>query len=76
MDGATGLGMALWGLLGALLVLGFGMVLMRLSRPVSPEFRANLPEEPTGARRLLDERFARGEIDEEEYRKRRQLLSD
>ena len=27
------------------------------------------------ALRLLDERFARGEIDEEDYRKRRELLS-
>ena len=27
------------------------------------------------ARRILDERFARGEIDEDEYRRRRELLS-
>jgi len=42
----------------------------------------NLParREPDGsrasARRLLDERLARGEIDEEEYVRRRDLLDD
>ncbi len=32
--------------------------------------------DPTGAsgRRILDERFARGEIDEEEYRRRRAVI--
>ncbi|MCH9728545.1 MAG: SHOCT domain-containing protein [Actinomycetia bacterium] len=29
----------------------------------------------SGARRILDERFARGEIDEDEYRRRRAELS-
>lgn len=29
---------------------------------------------PPSARRILDERFARGEIDEEEYRRRRDEL--
>lgn len=37
---------------------------------------AQLSAPPGGdARRILDERFARGEIDEAEYRARRELLS-
>lgn len=31
--------------------------------------------ETDGARRILDERFARGEIDEDDYRRRRDELS-
>jgi putative membrane protein len=31
--------------------------------------------DPDGARRILDERFARGEIDEDEYRARRATLT-
>ncbi|MCX6466473.1 MAG: SHOCT domain-containing protein [Pseudonocardiales bacterium] len=30
---------------------------------------------PTSARQILDERYARGEIDDEEYRKRRDTLT-
>jgi len=76
MDGGMALGMALWGVLGALLIVAVVLALIRLSSPVSPQFRASLPVEPDSARRILDERFAKGEIDEEEYRKRRQLLSE
>lgn len=37
---------------------------------------ANAPGTVTGpARRILDERFARGEIDEDDYRRRRAELS-
>lgn len=76
MDGGMALGMALWGVLGALLIVAVVVALFRLSSPVAPQFRASLPVEPDSARRILDERFAKGEIDEEEYRKRRQLLSE
>jgi putative membrane protein len=31
---------------------------------------------PSSAREILDERFARGEIDEEEYRARRRVLDE
>jgi len=34
------------------------------------------PPGPPRAREVLDERFARGEIDEEEYRRRRTLLDE
>jgi putative membrane protein len=33
------------------------------------------PDDRSGARRILDERFASGEISEEEYQRRRQALS-
>lgn len=75
MDGGMMLGMALWWLLGALLILGLIVALFRLAGAPT-QYRATLPEEPSGARRILDERFARGEIDEDEYRRRRKLLSD
>jgi putative membrane protein len=38
--------------------------------------RAAAPEAPRTARDLLDERYARGEIDREEYLRRRQDLAD
>lgn len=76
MGGGMALGMALWGLLGVLLIVGVIVALFRLAGPLPTQFRGNLPEEPTSARRILDERFARGEIDQEEYQKRRQLLRE
>jgi len=35
-----------------------------------------LPPEPTGARTILDERFARGEITAEQYREQLRVLGD
>lgn len=64
--GIPGLGMILfWGLL----ILGIVWLVRAFSaRGNSTDSRAR------GAREILDERFARGEIDEEEYgRKRKQL---
>lgn len=74
MDGGMAFGMVIWWLLGVLLIAALIVALWRLAAPT--QFRAGLPEEPSSARRLLDERFARGEIDEAEYRKRRQVLSE
>ncbi|MFI7425943.1 SHOCT domain-containing protein [Micromonospora sp. NPDC049836] len=50
--------------LGALVWLGF-----RLTDP------AGAARASAAARRILDERYARGEIDEEEYRRRRAGLA-
>ena len=33
------------------------------------------PAAPSGAQQILDERYARGEIDDEEYRRRRGVLA-
>lgn len=53
-----------WGGLVAVVV-----ALVRSSRP--PDSR---PDPSRDARAILDERFARGDIDEEEYRRRRDVL--
>lgn len=57
--------------LAGLVLLGYGVV--RLAQgwpPVSGDDELGAP-----ARRILDERFARGEIDEDDYWRRRSTLS-
>lgn len=62
----------------ALIVAGLviiGYVAVRLvpgRQPPSPTGAG--PRSGSAARRILDERYARGEIDEEDYRRRRDLL--
>jgi putative membrane protein len=64
---ATSLVMLLfWGLIIAGVI-----AVVRSWRPGSHDGRGGSSD----ALRLLDERFARGEIDEDEYRKRRDLLA-
>lgn len=53
---------AFWGLVIALAVWAIGFVVPRGAGP------------STSARELLDERLARGELDADEYRHRRELL--
>lgn len=74
------LGMALgWAFFIALIV---GVVVLLSRRPWEQHHShpaLPMPQErpgPSAAERILDERFARGEIDEEEYTKRRRLLSE
>lgn len=63
--------MGLTGLLVWILLLIAVVALLRWSRPArSPE-----PRTP-GARKVLDERFARGEIDADEYATRRGVLDN
>jgi putative membrane protein len=50
-----------------------GYVALRLAQSRPPTGAG--PESGSAARRILDERYARGEIDEEEYRHRRDMLS-
>ena len=38
--------------------------------------RSERPQQPKGARAILDERFARGEISEDEYRERSRVLEE
>ena len=60
-------------IVAGLVILGYvGMQLARGRRPSSPA-EAGAGSRST-ARRILDERYARGEIDDEEYRRRRDLL--
>ena len=57
--------------LAGLLLLIYGVVRLAQSTPSVP----GDVERGSSARRILDERFARGEIDEDDYRRRRAQLS-
>lgn len=66
MGWAGGVGMLVLMVLVLAAVVSLAVVLAR---------RGQQPPNPAGtARRILDERFARGEIDQEEYRRRRDAL--
>lgn len=82
-----GMGMAGWWVLGLGMLLFWGVVIGGIvllvrwavsdrgagggaTPPPADHWTAPGPD----ARRILDERFARGEIDEEEYRRRRDVL--
>jgi putative membrane protein len=56
-------------IVAGLLVIGY--VAVRLAQGMPPSSRRS---GPSPARRILDERYARGEIDDEEYRRRRDAL--
>ena len=64
-----------WGA-GSWLVMGFMMLLFwaLVAGGIVWIVRGSGAPTPQPARQLLDERFARGEIDEDEYRRRRGLL--
>lgn len=69
-------GMALFWLWPLLVVVGvvlLGYVIVRARPGARTE---DPPQGRDAARRVLDERFARGEIDEQEYRRRRSALED
>jgi putative membrane protein len=72
-----GWGWGAWLAMSLVMLLFWGLIIaaviavIRSWRPGPREGRGGSSD----ALRLLDERFARGEIDEEEYRKRRDLLA-
>jgi putative membrane protein len=73
MGGAAMGWMWVWPVLIAvgLAILGYVGVRLAQGRPGA----SVTGSDPSGsARRILDERYARGEIDEEEYRRRRDVL--
>ncbi|RTL61624.1 MAG: SHOCT domain-containing protein [Pseudonocardiaceae bacterium] len=63
----------LWPLLVVMGVMSLGYVIIRTWRGARTQDR---PQGRDTARRPLDERFARGEIDEQEYHRRRSALED
>lgn len=71
-----------WGV-GAWLMMGLGMLVFwsLVVAGIVVVVRAlgrrddGRPDEAESARRILDERFARGELTEEEYRSRRDLIA-
>lgn len=59
----------------ALVTVAIVYVVQRLRQlPAGPATIVASPTAPNAARALLDERYARGEIDDEEYTRRRALL--
>jgi len=71
-----GWGHGVWGALWMVLFWGFVIGLVYLFvRAVTPSFPRS-EGRPRDARDILDERFARGEISEQEYEERRRVLSD
>jgi len=77
-DWGHGWGMG-WGggmILGPLLTIGLVILLIALIVPFVRSLGGGSasPREPT-ARDILDERYARGEIDREEYQRRRQDIT-
>ena len=74
--GHAGGGHHLLGLLVLVLVVGLAVaaivLMLRDRRTVRSDVTAN--GAPSEASRILDERFARGEIDDDEYRRRRAVL--
>ena len=62
-----------WGwFYGALVVVGLVLLIVVVVRLVG----GGMQRDGTPARRLLDERYARGEISTEEYQERRRLLDE
>jgi putative membrane protein len=69
--GMYGLGFLFVILCIALIVVGIALLVRRPAATAPP---ASAPEPTTQAQRILEERFARGEIDEAEYRGRLEVL--
>lgn len=67
-------GMWLFSLLVVAALLALGYLALRTATGGRPGAGPPAGEASDAARRLLDERYARGEIDEEEYRRRRDGL--
>lgn len=75
MDGGWMMGwMWVWPLLilAGLVLIGF--VVVRLAQNGSRSGPTGVDPAGSAARRILDERFARGEIGEDEYRRRRDAM--
>lgn len=68
-----GWGMAVTMLLVWALLVGIAVVLVRLTVSTN---RGDSPEAKPDPKTILDERFARGELEEDEYRARRTTLSN
>jgi len=65
-----------WMIFWMILLMGLlTAVVVLVVRAVSPR-SAGRSERPRDSREILDERFARGEIPEEEYRTRRRVLDE
>ena len=57
-------------------LVGGVVALFRHNRPIAPPSSTTVPSAPSTALVILQERFARGELTEEEYTRRRQILKE
>jgi putative membrane protein len=74
MGGSTGGWMWVWLVLVVVGLLIIGYVGVRLAQGRARSSSAGSDPSGSSARRILDQRYARGEIDEEEYLRRRDML--
>ena len=75
--GDGGIGWGGWLVMVAMMVVFWGAiawVIVTLIRHGSSRAAQPVDRAPSGPLQILDERFARGEIDDEEYQRRRALL--
>jgi putative membrane protein len=73
MDGCGG-GMILWSLLFVALLLGGIWLIGRAVKGGPPAAGGGIGPSSPGALQVLEERFARGEIDRDEFEERRRVL--
>jgi putative membrane protein len=66
--------MWVWPLVVVAGLLIIGYVVLRLVQGARPPTSTGTDPAGSSARRILDERFVRGEVDEDEYQRRRDLL--
>jgi len=75
MTGGTTMGwMWVWPVLIVVGLLVIGYVGVRLAQSRQASGLTGSDRSSSAARRILDERYARGEIDDEEYRRRSEVL--
>ena len=74
--GGSGIGWGGWLAMVAMMVVFWGAIAWVVVTLIRQNGARAVPHEDRGtdARRILDERFARGEIDDDEYQRRRDLL--
>ncbi|MBN9103060.1 MAG: SHOCT domain-containing protein [Pseudonocardia sp.] len=75
MDGSMMGWFWIWPVLVLIGVVLLGYLAYRLTQNRRPGADTAAVAGPSSARQILDERYARGEIDDEEYRKRRDELT-
>lgn len=74
MMGGGGVWWILWILVPLLLVAVIVLLVVALPRRGGPDGTGNMQPPRSAARDILDERYARGEIDHDEYNRRRDEL--
>lgn len=69
-----GAGMVLWSLLAIALLVFVVVATVRLLTPGKGQFTSAMPDELDRAESILAERYARGEVDHDEYVRRRDAI--